>query len=552
MAYALSARGIVLMLLCIAAATSSLGIEQASLLASQTLRVLEWGPGRDLVEIFDKGEPVLLTGSPVRDWPLLSLGEDELHDAIAELQMDSAVFAVQSTTTSPSSPDVGKPAVVVNTAKNLPDNREVIFEPDTRAFELRDTNGAALLASGERNNEEIYKTAGRGGTVQEGISWRSQNLLTETPESKLLWDFFLQGENQFDMRWLFYRLEHGPFDGRPSISFKAMPVGASTPLRQDARHEAIVQLTGSAECLLVNPADSFRYAFLHPTRHIYDASSQFHFAFKPSAQRMAISRQNNLSMFWQPPRLTNSALNSSFSGDVWRTVVHPGDILVVPSSWLVQCVTLSPQVLDTTASNLLPGARLPLALSLHVSSTSDAQVVINKLASDFIPQEWAAMMQSIPHFLNSALQGFIGPVLDRVHAFQQASEQTTTDVPNQICLTRNDPNCAVDTETRPYHLDFFATLLQQRFADRARNSVSLIAPLEACTPYNATHNQALLDPFVEGVASLLQSIPSQMIELFLAIFVESYANAVGGVSRGPAYIRTCLCGTACLPPNLEL
>ena len=244
MAYALSARGIVLMLLCIAAATSSLGIEQASLLASQTLRVLEWGPGRDLVEIFDKGEPVLLTGSPVRDWPLLSLGEDELHDAIAELQMDSAVFAVQSTTTSPSSPDVGKPAVVVNTAKNLPDNREVIFEPDTRAFELRDTNGAALLASGERNNEEIYKTAGRGGTVQEGISWRSQNLLTETPESKLLWDFFLQGENQFDMRWLFYRLEHGPFDGRPSISFKAMPVGASTPLRQDARHEAIVQLTG--------------------------------------------------------------------------------------------------------------------------------------------------------------------------------------------------------------------------------------------------------------------------------------------------------------------
>lgn len=139
----------------------------------------------------------------------------------------------------------------------------------------------------------------------------------------------------------------------------------------------VMGVEGSAECLLVNPADSFRHAFLHPTRHIYDGNSQFHFAFKPSAPRMAISRQNNnlSSVFWQPPRLTNSALNSSFPGTVRRTVVHSGDILVVPSSWLVQCVTLPRQSLDSNGSQpSLPGAPLPLALSLHVSSTSDAQV----------------------------------------------------------------------------------------------------------------------------------------------------------------------------------
>jgi hypothetical protein len=54
-------------------------------------------------------------------------------------------------------------------------------------------------------------------------------------------------------------------------------------------------------------------------------------------------------------------------------------------------------------------------------NTVAAQVAVNKLASDFIPREWESLMESVPTFLSSALQGFVGPVLDRVHELQSAA-----------------------------------------------------------------------------------------------------------------------------------
>lgn len=155
------------------------------------------------------------------------------------------------------------------------------------------------------------------------------------------------------------------------------------------------------------------------------------------------------------------------------------------------------------------------------------------------------MMASVPNFLNSALQGFLPPLVDRVKADASKAQQQVATNPR-----------------RPYHVDFFTVLLQQRsvlcfvrfvvtactygrrsagrphrragncgpssrtvanrtcmwllvrwlvpdwrvvlrwgatgrFAEKSRGSVVLDAPPKACAPYNATHNQHIMDLFVE-------------------------------------------------------
>ena len=57
------------------------------------------------------------------------------------------------------------------------------------------------------------------------------------------------------------------------------------------------------------------------------------------------------------------------------------------------------------------------------------------------------MLEKVPTFLNSALQGFLPSVLDRVHERQSINSNA-------------DLQCTDETE--PYHVNFVRTLLRQR------------------------------------------------------------------------------------------
>lgn len=169
--------------------------------------------------------------------------------------------------------------------------------------------------------------------------------------------------------------------------------------------------------MLVDPQDAFQHGFLYPTRHIYDGSSQFHFqlaAKAAAAASSARSKGSSRGAFVDPPSLSNNNVvevdadadgststvsknGAVFKGRVLHTVVGPGDVLVIPSSWLVQCVALPPTAATSDMTTESPngvdrndedkdddndnnnashrrGGGLPVSLALRVSSTSNAQV----------------------------------------------------------------------------------------------------------------------------------------------------------------------------------
>jgi len=196
--------------------------------AWESVQDASWGSGWDVVASFDSGEPVRLTDSPVTEWPLLSMGPEHLAREFQNLVLKDAVVSHDPN------------EFVLRAPKNLPDNRDILFEHDTRNFELQDIAGSSLSAPERRGR----------------VYWRSSNMLASSEDSKDLWDFFLQRYDtsdkqdfQFDLRWLLYRLKHSAYDERPSVSLEAVELNSSTALKLDFRHESIVQLSGMLYCL---------------------------------------------------------------------------------------------------------------------------------------------------------------------------------------------------------------------------------------------------------------------------------------------------------------
>lgn len=187
---------------------------------------------------------------------------------------------------------------------------------------------------------------------------------------------------------------------------------------------------------MVPPVDVFKKGFLYPTRHVYDGTSQYYFRVNTN---ISTDQGPDTVTFADGPTLSNS-VDADFDGRVLHTRLQPSDVLLVPSSWLVQCIASSSSRAEEA---------LPVSLALRVSSGSDAQAILNQFASDFIPAEWQAMMQSVPTFLNSALQGFIPPLLNKVHSRTAQDRQECDELDG--------------TGERAFHIQFLKTLLQQRF-----------------------------------------------------------------------------------------
>ena len=171
---------------------------------------LNWGEGRDVVALFNAGEPVVIRNSPVREWPLLQLDSSSLRETLLDLSFGQVVYSTV------------KGERVIHAAKRLPDARDVLYETTTNAYKLTDLDGSEF----EQRARNFLE--GESG----GLLWRSTNLLGDNDEAKTLWKFILQSvsgfegdgdtKGSFDLRWLLYRLQHGPFDGRPSVSLEAI------------------------------------------------------------------------------------------------------------------------------------------------------------------------------------------------------------------------------------------------------------------------------------------------------------------------------------------
>jgi hypothetical protein len=248
---------------CLSTVAASRGVD--------SVRVAEWGDGLDIVAAFDAGEPLLITGSPVSSWPLVAsarVAPDAVEEEFGRLTLVGAVRAKKSTQAS-------RP-VVVRVAKNLPDNRDVLFETESHLFEVVDIPGSEFVALARGGRIGEMREEGRGGGGEASLMpaadgggaalyqyWRSTTMLTDdSPDAEALWDFVLQrqavaeegggegnnaqqggrssgrerrrregdaaggrgGNASFDLQWLFYHLQYGPFDGEPSVSLEALQV----------------------------------------------------------------------------------------------------------------------------------------------------------------------------------------------------------------------------------------------------------------------------------------------------------------------------------------
>jgi hypothetical protein len=512
-------------------------------LAVEEVQILDWSDFQDIGSMFNFGVPAVVTGSPVTSWPLINCSQQTFSSAFNSLELTSAVRSTRERD------------VVVRRAKNLPDNRDVLFETSSGVFEIFDPTGGELEKSvlkTFRPDQDSVEGSRQVATKAGKTYWRSINMLTGGTSAATLWNTLLlnstdgnaesvSSETKLDLQWLFHRLKYDNFDARPSVSMEALENGASTPPKLDARHEVIVQVHGSQECLLVSPADAFHYGYLYPSRHVYDGMSQFHF------QLCGVDIPNNSpgcnkgSNFFDPPTLQlPSGKSKLFAGNALRVMLKPGTMLVVPSSWLTQCFAGANDSSDEADST-------PVSFSVKVSSPSHAQTVLNRLASDFIPAEWQAMMETVPHFLNSALQGFLAKTLDRLHELVMATSDSQCHANMEY-----DSICLPHFEKGMYHTHFFKTLLKQRYANLTRSTVILEAPVTACANYNQTHNQHFLEPYIEGAAASFAEMSPSLVEIYLGIWVESYANAVAGVSKAPAYVRMCLCGEKCFPSAMPM